>query len=131
MPSTSANCQLVTIASTAEITSKKIASARPFDAGSTPEAKVRWRLRGCRRSEDRSSRSLSVYLLNDLLDLSSDRRHPRKRQRTFASGVLPASKGLALAIFLLVISAVLAIVTNWQFAEVLGIYYLTTVAYSF
>jgi len=30
-----------------------------------------------------------VYLINDGLDLSSDRRHPRKRNRPFASGALP------------------------------------------
>ena len=38
-----------------------------------------------------------VYLLNDLLDLASDRSHPRKRFRPFASGALPLAVGTAVA----------------------------------
>ncbi len=38
----------------------------------------------------------AVYVLNDLLDLESDRCHPRKRRRPFASGELPIPFGLAL-----------------------------------
>jgi len=36
-----------------------------------------------------------IYLINDLLDLESDRHHPRKRNRPFASGELPLQFGLA------------------------------------
>ena len=39
----------------------------------------------------------SVYILNDLLDLGADRRHPRKRLRPFAAGHLPISHGLVAA----------------------------------
>ena len=38
----------------------------------------------------------STYLLNDLMDLPSDRRHPHKRDRALASGRLPLVHGLAL-----------------------------------
>ena len=34
-----------------------------------------------------------TYLINDLLDLQSDREHPRKRERPFASGRLPLAFG--------------------------------------
>ncbi|NJM83617.1 MAG: UbiA family prenyltransferase [Tabrizicola sp.] len=36
-----------------------------------------------------------VYVANDLLDLKSDRAHPRKRNRPFASGRLPVAFGAA------------------------------------
>lgn len=34
-----------------------------------------------------------VYLLNDMLDLAADRRHPRKRNRPFAAGTLSLAAG--------------------------------------
>lgn len=45
----------------------------------------------------------SIYLLNDATDLAADRRHPRKRLRPFASGVLPLPVGV-LAAFALALS---------------------------
>ena len=36
-----------------------------------------------------------IYIVNDLLDLESDRAHPRKRRRPFASGDLPLTYGAA------------------------------------
>ncbi|MBP6945658.1 UbiA family prenyltransferase [Patescibacteria group bacterium] len=39
----------------------------------------------------------SIYLMNDLLDLAADRRHPRKRFRPLASGELSIPLGLLLA----------------------------------
>lgn len=43
------------------------------------------------------------YLMNDLLDLASDRRHPRKRYRAFASGDLPISYALCMIPVLVVL----------------------------
>jgi 4-hydroxybenzoate polyprenyltransferase len=42
-----------------------------------------------------------TYVLNDLLDLQSDRVHPRKRNRSFAAGTIPANHGLVLAFVLM------------------------------
>lgn len=45
--------------------------------------------------------SSSVYILNDLLDIEADRRHPDKRRRPFAAGTLSIAKGLLLVPLLL------------------------------
>ena len=44
----------------------------------------------------------ATYIINDLLDISSDRSHPRKRTRPFASGDLSIRVGVILASILLV-----------------------------
>ena len=72
----------------------------------------------------------SVYVLNDLVDLSADRAHPRKRLRPFASGALPLSVGLWLAPGLLIAGTVIGAVAGPLFLLVLLFYYLCTLAYS-
>ncbi len=72
----------------------------------------------------------SVYVLNDLVDLSADRAHPRKRKRPFASGALSLSTGLWLAPGLLGAGIVLGALVGALFLWVLLFYYLCTLAYS-
>lgn len=72
----------------------------------------------------------SVYLFNDLLDLASDRRHARKRERPFAAGVLPARQGVLVALLLLLASAAIALSIHLWFALTLAAYYVFTWAYS-
>jgi 4-hydroxybenzoate polyprenyltransferase len=71
-----------------------------------------------------------VYLLNDLLDLPSDRLHPRKRLRPFAAGTLSLLKGALLAPLLAVAGLALAWWAEPRFALVLAAYYGLTLAYS-
>ena len=71
-----------------------------------------------------------TYLINDLLDLTSDRRHVRKRRRPFASGALPLAAGMAVAPGLLVLAFVIAIHVNAPFAVVLAAYVVATTTYS-
>ncbi len=73
----------------------------------------------------------SVYLLNDLLDLASDRSHPRKRARPFASGALPLSWGTALAPGLLAAGVLVSLFLGLEFLGVMAFYYAVTTAYSF
>ncbi len=74
----------------------------------------------------------SVYVLNDLLDLDSDRHHPDKKHRPFASGNLPISTGFFLIPLLLCGSFLIAILFLPRlFAVVLGLYLALTTAYSF
>ena len=72
----------------------------------------------------------SVYVLNDLVDLSADRAHPRKRMRPFASGALSLSVGLWLAPSLLLAGVILGAVVGSLFLWILLFYYLCTLAYS-
>jgi len=70
------------------------------------------------------------YLLNDLLDLSSDRQHPTKRHRPFAAGELSVPAGLAglIALWAMGISAAQAV--SPAFSGVLGSYLVLSVVYS-
>lgn len=72
----------------------------------------------------------SVYILNDLLDLPSDRKHPRKRHRPFAAGHLPISWGLLASPILLLLAFATGFILKSQFALVLGTYFLLTLGYS-
>jgi 4-hydroxybenzoate polyprenyltransferase len=72
----------------------------------------------------------SAYILNDLLDLPSDRRHPRKRNRPFASGQVALLHGLALATLLLLVGFVLGALLSPLLFGVLALYYALTLSYS-
>jgi 4-hydroxybenzoate polyprenyltransferase/phosphoserine phosphatase len=73
----------------------------------------------------------SVYLLNDLSDLAADRSHPRKCKRPFASGALAPLHGLMLIPVLLALAFALTLLLPGLFGVVLGIYWLSTGAYTF
>jgi 4-hydroxybenzoate polyprenyltransferase len=72
----------------------------------------------------------SGYLLNDLLDLTADRRHPQKRFRPFASGDLPLSYALAMIPALFGLGCILGRLLSPLCLEILLIYFALTVAYS-
>ena len=72
----------------------------------------------------------SVYVVNDLLDLDTDRRHVRKRLRPFASGDLPLSVGLVLAPACLAAGLGLALLLPWRFFGVLVAYMIASTVYS-
>jgi len=73
----------------------------------------------------------SLYIINDLLDIDSDRLHPKKKNRPFASGKLSMRWGIGQAIVLLVIALVLAVYINTEFLVALIIYSVLSAAYSF
>lgn len=73
------------------------------------------------------------YLVNDLLDIESDRHHASKRLRPFAAGDLSVLRGLFL--ILLLVAAAIALLTlpvlPWNFALWLIAYAIVTTSYSF
>lgn len=72
----------------------------------------------------------ATYVVNDLLDLESDRRHPRKRKRPFASAQIPIPLALAVAALLLVAGLATAWAVSPGFLTVLLLYLALTSAYS-
>lgn len=72
-----------------------------------------------------------IYLLNDIADLSSDRRHPRKRRRPFASGALPIAYGLILGPLLVIAGLAIAGSLRWSALLVVLSYAAVSIAYSF
>lgn len=74
--------------------------------------------------------SSSFYLINDILDVESDRRHPVKCKRPIAAGLVPIPVAIAMAIALLGT----ALVLGWLRAPSLGLailgYALLQVAYN-
>jgi len=71
------------------------------------------------------------YLVNDLLDIESDRQHLKKRLRPFAAGDLSVFTGLAMALLLIAAACVLLPHLPGVFALWLLAYAVTTSAYSF
>lgn len=72
----------------------------------------------------------AVYILNDLFDLSEDRRHRTKRYRPLASGDIPLGQALVAVPLLLAAAAVLAVSISFPFAAVLAGYFALTSLYS-
>jgi 4-hydroxybenzoate polyprenyltransferase len=73
----------------------------------------------------------SAYIVNDLLDIDADRRHPRKRLRPFAAGDLGAFAGAVLTALFLLTAFIGARLITTQFFLWLGVYLASTLAYSF
>jgi 4-hydroxybenzoate polyprenyltransferase len=72
----------------------------------------------------------SVYIINDLLDLESDRSHPRKKHRPFASARLSIALGVAVVPLLIGASIVLGVIVGNDFLVVLLLYLLLAISYS-
>jgi len=73
----------------------------------------------------------STYIANDLLDIESDRRHPRKRARPFAAGDLSVATGVLTSAVLLGGSiAIAATVLPRGFLLWLFLYLIGTLSYS-
>jgi decaprenyl-phosphate phosphoribosyltransferase len=78
-----------------------------------------------------SGAASATYLLNDAQDVDADRRHPTKRNRPIAAGVVPVGLARVLAVVLLVGSLVGAFATAVDFGWVLVAYLALTTAYTY
>lgn len=75
--------------------------------------------------------SSSTYLLNDVLDVRSDRRHPTKRFRPIASGVVPIPLACVASVVLLAAGVAIAALDGRALVGVVVGYAVLTTAYSF
>jgi 4-hydroxybenzoate polyprenyltransferase/phosphoserine phosphatase len=72
----------------------------------------------------------SAYIVNDLLDIDADRRHPRKRLRPFAAADLSAFTGISVAAVFMLVGLTCGYLLTGSFFNWLLIYLATTLAYS-
>lgn len=72
----------------------------------------------------------SGYLINDLLDLESDRAHLHKQNRLVASGKISISVASFLSLILLSAGLILATLINFHFLITLFCYFIISIAYS-
>jgi len=73
----------------------------------------------------------SAYLINDLLDIKSDRQHPEKCQRPIASGQLSPTIAVIVALILALVGLGLAFWIDWILGWLALAYYVLTTTYSF
>jgi decaprenyl-phosphate phosphoribosyltransferase len=73
----------------------------------------------------------AVYAMNDIADRDADRRHPVKRRRPIASGVVPLSWAYSLSAVLVVVALAWSLSLGLSFAVVALVYFGQTVWYSF
>lgn len=73
----------------------------------------------------------TVYIINDIVDIESDRLHPRKRNRPLPSGQLPLRVAITAAVILPVLTLLLALALSVYVAIVLAAYLALQLWYSF
>ncbi len=73
----------------------------------------------------------ATYIVNDLLDLDSDRHHQKKKYRPFASGALSVIAGVCGCVAMLISGLALALLLPIGFQLALATYIVVTLLYSF
>ena len=72
----------------------------------------------------------AIYIVNDLLDLDSDRQHPRKRFRPFAAARLSVVEGIVLAAVLFTLAGACTLFMPPLAKAVIAVYVVTSLSYS-
>jgi 4-hydroxybenzoate polyprenyltransferase len=73
----------------------------------------------------------ATYIINDICDLESDRKHWSKRERPFASGALSINLGIVIAAILLVAAFGLGAFIGPEETVMLTVYIVVTLSYTF
>ncbi len=72
----------------------------------------------------------SIYIINDLLDLDSDRQHEKKFARAFASGKVPIKIGVLTSIILGFLALFISFFIGWDMLAVVAVYMALSLGYS-
>ena len=75
--------------------------------------------------------SSAGYLINDLVDLEEDKKHPIKKDRAIASGKISQSTAVWMAVVLVVIALGFGFVLGYKFVLILVSYLILELVYSF
>lgn len=74
--------------------------------------------------------SSTVYIINDVMDVEADRKHPTKCRRPIASGRLPIPVALGSAALILALTFLAAYFLSIDFLIIAALYFLINLAYS-
>ena len=75
--------------------------------------------------------SSTIYIINDLVDIESDKQHPRKRYRPLPSGQLPQSLAIAAAIILPIFTLVVSAFLSRWLTVIIILYLMLHIFYAF
>lgn len=71
-----------------------------------------------------------VYIINDIIDIEQDRKHPKKRNRPIASGKISIKNAIIISIICLITSITLAYFINLNTLIIITVYILVNIFYS-
>lgn len=72
----------------------------------------------------------SIYLINDVLDIGKDRKHPKKSKRPIASGSLKTSSAILFAILFVILSLFWSYNINLSFLAITTAFFILMMVYS-
>jgi len=75
--------------------------------------------------------SSSIYLINDSIDKNQDRKHPTKKFRVIASGLVSIKSAIKLSFIFLIISLLIGFSLNNSFGLILFLYFFIQILYCF
>jgi 4-hydroxybenzoate polyprenyltransferase len=73
----------------------------------------------------------TVYIINDLVDIESDRKHPRKKNRPLPSGMLPVQVAQVAAFIIPAVTLTIAFFVSRRLTAILVAYLVIQLLYSF